>query len=46
MTGKDEVALEVLVPVAFVKRARGDEVLAFDADVLREDRVAVEGVEG
>ena len=46
MTGEDEIALQILVPVAFVERARGDKVLAFDADVLREDGVAVEGEEG
>ena len=46
MAGENEVALEILVAGAFVEGAGSDEVFALDADVLVEDEVAVEGVEG
>ena len=46
MSSKDQFPLQVFVPVPLVKRARGDEVFALDAEVLGQDGAAVEGVEG
>ena len=48
VSSKDQFPLQVFVPVPvpLIKRARGDEVFALDAEVLGHDGVAVEGVEG
>jgi len=42
---KYQVLLEVFVAGAFVEGARGDDFVAFDADMLFKEEVAIEGVE-
>ena len=44
MAGEDQVLFQVIVAGTFVKGARRDDFVAFDADVLLEEEVAIESV--